>query len=649
MLVSLTSATAQFLQPLDLADTSRECSGKSSLMRGLTPAPGTFADNRIDVSYYRLNLTIDIPSSTVIGTVTVMAESLVDSLREFTLDLSGSMTVDSITTQGQKAHYARHGEGVEITLTPPVARGDTISTAVSYHGVPRVTGFGSFVFSSHADTAWVWSLSEPYGAREWWPCKDHPLDKADSVDIWITCPTGLVVGSNGKLLDVLDNGDGTTTWKWSERYPIASYLVSIALTNFVQFSNWYRYSPTDSMEILNLVLPEHLSQALVELPKTVRMMEIFSETFGMYPFIEEKYGHAEFGSGGAMEHQTLTSTTSFSEITLAHELAHQWFGDLITCATWQDLWLNEGFATYSEALYLELHYGIDQYWSHMRGEMSMARNAPGTLFVEDTSSVRNLFDNRRVYAKGASVLHMLRHVMGDSLFLTALKSYVADQQFRYATASTRDFQGVCEAVSGLHLAYFFDQWVFGEKHPVYSSRWESEPVNGGYQVIVTINQTTRTQNPSFFTMPLDVRMSSDTRDTTVVVFHSTDGQQFSFTVPFEPTDVEVDPDEWVLKELANPDSGLPGSFALDQNFPNPFNPGTTIRFHLPGRGRVRLEVFDVLGKLVATLAEGQWEAGSHQVTWSGDSDDGTPVASGVYVYRITGPSLHDSKTMLLLR
>jgi len=649
MLLGLSPATAQHQLPGLPEDHAAGCARKSSLAEGLPAARGAFADNNIDVTYYKLDLTIDIPLSLVAGTVTVSAASLVDSLREFTLDLAGAMTVDSVTVEGQPVSFSRYGEGIGVPLDPAPPPGVTFTAEVSYHGVPRVTGFGSFVFSSHGGTPWVWSLSQPYGAREWWPCKDHPLDKADSVDIWIRCPSGFVVGSNGTLVDVAENGDGTRSWKWSERYPIATYLVSIALTDFVQFSNWFHYSATDSMEILNLVLPEHEQEARATLPGTVRMMEIFSNLYGPYPFLQEKYGHAEFGWGGAMEHQTLTSTTTFAELTLAHELAHQWFGDLITCASWRDLWLNEGFATYSEALYREQQYGAADYADQMRGEMSLALHAPGTLFVEDTSSVRNLFDNTRVYAKGASVLHMLRHLLGDSLFFLSLRSYALNPRFRYATASTRDFQMVCETITGRQLGYFFDQWVFGEKHPVYEARWESEPADGAHRVVVTLTQFTRTQNPEFFTMPVDLRFSSETRDTTITVFHTESGEQFSVSLPFEPGTLEVDPDEWILKEITFPNGGVPSSFRLEQNFPNPFNAGTTISFYIPSRGVIRLEVIDLLGRHVATLAEGQWEPGPHTVTWSGETDGGTSVASGIYLYRFSGLSLSDAKKMLLLR
>jgi hypothetical protein len=403
------------------------------------------------------------------------------------------------------------------------------------------------------------------------------------------------------------------------------------------------------MQILNLVLPEHLTEALAELPKSVTMLGIFSELFGLYPFVREKYGHAEFGRGGAMEHQTMTSTTTFDENTIAHELAHQWFGDLITCASWPNLWLNEGFATYCESLYREAHYGRSEYWNTIGIRMSEALDASGSLYVQDTSDVRNLFDNARVYAKGASVLHMLRHVLGDSTFFSALRAYVADPRIRYATATTADFQRNCETVSGTSLGYFFDEWVFGEKYPQYSYYWTTRPVSPGYEMTVTIDQVTGTSNPTFFTMPLDFRVHGAGWDTTVMLYHTFSGQQFTFPVSHEPIRGELDPDHWILREFSNPDAGLPQQLFLAQNFPNPFNNATTIVFQIPHRAEITLKIFDILGSEVTTVEEGKADPGSYRVTWAGTASDGRLVASGVYICRLSSGSFQTTRKMILVR
>ena len=514
---------------------------------------------------------------------------------------------------------------------------------------PAGTGFGSFEFSDHDGTAWAWSLSEPYGARDWWPCKDHPSDKADSVDVYVTSTALYKVASNGRLAHITFNGDGTRTTHWSERYPIATYLVSVALTNYAEFTNWFRYSPTDSMLILNYVIPEHLDDAQAQLPEVISMLAVFSQAYGTYPFIKEKYGHAEFGWGGAMEHQTMTSTTTFSSDVIAHELAHQWFGDLITCASWQHLWLNEGFASYSEAVYREQKYGPLGYWSSILARMDLALGALGSLYVQDTTSVRTLFDNRLVYSKGASVLHMLRHVLGDTVFFNALHAYVNDQGVRFKTATTEDFQRVCEQVSGKSLGYFFREWVYGENYPRYNLRWSTHSESGAHVVTVHIDQVTNTANPAYFTMPLDVRLASGSWDTTVVVFNNSASEDFLLTASQQPDTVQLDPGHWVLRDILPSNPELPKVFVLHQNFPNPFNGGTTITFDVPRKRRISLGVFNILGQEVAVLADGVSEPGTHTVTWNGTGPEGGLLSSGVYFCRLTSEGFGEVRKLLLIR
>jgi aminopeptidase N len=627
---------------------STACAMKASMPLA-APTPAEFADPNIDALYYSLDLRLDPVAGVLSGSVTMDARAEVDPLEQVFLDLAMPMVVDSVSLDGRAVPFVRYPEGLEISLPSPRARGTPLTTRVVYHGTPRITGFGSFIFGAHSGTPWVWSLSQPYGARDWWPCKDHPIDKADSVEIRVRCPSGLLVGANGTLVGVEDHGDGTSSWIWSERYPISTYLVSIAVTNYARFSNWYHYAATDSMEILNFVLPEHWEDAQASLPRTIRMLEIYAQLFGEYPFITEKYGHAEFGRGGAMEHQTMTSTTTFNENTIAHELAHQWFGDMITCASWQDLWLNEGFATYAEALYREAEYGPADYTDFMALTLGSAQTAEGTLFVQDTTTVRALFAYPRVYAKGASVLHMLRGVLGDSLFFASLRAYAADPRLRFSTATTADFQEVCEATSGLNLDAFFMQWVFGERYPVYQLSWSAEATAAGYDVRVTIDQTTGTANPPFFAMPVELRMEGMGQDTTVRVQHTFSGQGFIVQTGFEPEEVSLDPDNWILKEVREGSSLLPVRVALAQNYPNPFNPGTSIQFDIPGRASVTLEVMDLLGRHVATLAEGTFEPGTHTVRWDGTGSGGHVLASGIYVYRLRTGGTVASRHMLLLR
>ena len=538
---------------------------ESSLRR--TPS-GTASTTALDVKYYRLDLVITTTPQYLKGSVLMNALSTQNGLGSISLDLMSSMTIDSVTVGGAQASFAQLATSFNVTLDRNYDAGELMSVEVFYRGKPGSSGFGSFAFSAHSSTPWVWSLSEPYGAKDWWPCNDHPSDKADSVDIIIRCDSAYKVGSNGKLLAVTDNGDGTDTYRWHEGYPISTYLVSVAITNYAEFSNWFKYTPTDSMEILNYVLPEHLSSAVSQLPRVVDELRIYSDLFGLYPFINEKYGHSEFGWGGGMEHQTMTSLGGFSEYLTAHELAHQWFGDMITCRTWPDIWLNEGFATFCELLYEREQYGEATYLNGMLSDMADAKTSTRSLYVSDSGSVGSLFSWSRVYAKGSVVLHMLRRVLGDSIFFQAMYNYANDPRFRFATASTGDFQEVCESTSAMSLGYFFNEWVYGERYPRYTTSWTADSIGSGYVVTIGVRQTTLTLNPPFFTMPVDFKMIAPGWDTTVTLMNNAQEQSFAVMSSHRPVSVVLDPGRWILcdKDTLRAYAAAPAAISMGDVF-----------------------------------------------------------------------------------
>ncbi len=600
----------------------------------------SIASSWFDVTYYGLNLTVITSPQHLKGIVTIEGICREPVSTILTFDLMNSLHVDSVKVDGILYTFVQQPASLDVNLDVIYPADMKLKIEIYYQGLPVGTGFGSFMFGMHSDVPWVWSLSEPYGARDWFPCKDHPSDKADSADITVTCDSSFKVGSNGKLFAVINNGDGTKTHYWQERYPIASYLISIAITNYQQFSNWFHYSPTDSMEILNYVIPERLSSALSELPKTIDMLKIFSDLFGLYPFIKEKYGHADFGRGGAMEHQTMTSTTTYEENTIAHELAHQWFGDMITCRTWSDLWLNEGFAQYATALYLEKKYGEREYWNYMRNQLSNARLAVGSVYVKDTAVVRNLFDGRLVYSKGASVLHMLRHVLGDTVFFNSMYEYANHTSLKYGTAETKDFRSVCEYVSGKDLGYFFDEWIYGENFPHYSLGWHVDNAQSQNTIAVTIKQTMNTTNLAFFTMPIDLKLIGEGWDTTVTVFNNSTEQIFYVPVSHTVTEVQLDPGEWILRNILEE---IYSDFSLSQNYPNPFKVSTRIDYHVPSRTRVKLVVYNVLGQKVVTLCDEVKTMGNYTAVWNAG---GFP--SGVYFYRMQTSNKQVTGKMVLI-
>jgi aminopeptidase N len=592
-----------------------------------------------DATYYGLNLRISTSPFYLSGIVTIRGTCLQDGPQLLSLDLTNTMHIDSVEVNSRRATFYQQPSSFTVSLDSGYHAGDVITMSVMYGGVPLATGLGSFVLDSHSGTPWVWSLSEPYGARDWWPCRDEPGDKADSVDVIVTADSSYKVGSNGSLLSIVTNQDGTKTTHWKELYPIATYLVSVAITNFAQFSNWFHYSPTDSLEVLNYVLPESLSSAQMQLPRVVDGLGIFSALFGLYPFVKEKYGHSEFGTG-AMEHQTMTSTSTFNEDVIIHELAHQWFGDMITCASWSHLWLNEGFATYCTALYHEMKYGPGSYFNFINPEMDLAKTAVGSVFAVDTSDVRQLFNSARVYSKGASVLHMLRHVLGDSVFFRSMRAYANRPSLRFRSATTANLQAIFEETSGKDLGYFFDEWIYGESYPHYLYSWDVKDSSGMKRVTVTVNQSTGTTNPSSFIMPIDFKIIGGPWDSTVTVVDSLPVQVFSFSTRQPVDSVQFDSGDWILKSLIEvPAVPVLSEFALSQNYPNPFNSSTTIGYTLPLRANVRLSIFNVLGERVAVLESGTQFRGPHVSQWNPDG-----FASGIYFYELKAVSTESPAT-----
>ncbi len=616
------------------------------------PTLASAASPEIDVTYYFLNLTVSTsPAANLLsGDVLIKAFNRSDSLSSIVLDLMKTMTVDSVTVGGSRTSFSQQPQTLTIALDRTYHRDEIIAVRVIYHGVPLATGFGSFYFSNHNGTPWVWSLSEPYGSRDWWPCKDHPHDKADSSDVWITCDSRFKAGSNGKLIAIIDNGNGTHTYRWSERYPIASYLISIAVTNYAEFTNWFRYTATDSMPVVNYVLPELLPYAQQSLLVAVDALGIFSNAYGLYPFIKEKYGHSSMGVGGAMEHQTMTSTTNFAEYTVAHELSHQWFGDMITCGSWVDLWLNEGFASYSEAVYAERKYGEPTYAGYMRHFMDGAKGAVGPLRNPDTASVPKLFAVTGVYDKGASVLHMLRHVVGDSVFFACLRAYASDPRLRYSTATTVDFQTDCERVTGSSLSFFFDEWMNGVGYPSYTYVWQSAKHESQWILSLHIDQANGAGGGTLFRMPLDVSIHGTGWDTAVVILNAQSSQDYTLNLSHRPVDVRLDPDNWVLADTKNLNDGtLPTTFRLYQNYPNPFNPGTTFSFDIPVRSNVSLVVYNVLGEEINRLFQGRAEAGHHEIPWNGTTTDGRIAPSGIYLCELATTSQRFAIKLVIVR
>jgi aminopeptidase N len=380
--------------------------------------------------------------------------------------------------------------------------------------------------------------------------------------------------------------------------------------------------------------------------KLPNMIKILSNLFGEYPFIKEKYGHAEFPWSGGMEHQTCSSMGSFNESIIIHELAHQWWGDMVTCEDFHNIWLNEGFATYSVALYTEIVYGKNEFQSLMNSTKFFG---PGTIYVNDLFDMSAIFSSYLSYDKASWVLHMLRHVVGDDTFFNILKEYY-NSGHKFGNINTKSFQDICEKVSGIKLDWFFEQWIFGEYYPQYSVSYKSQNYSDSTHIELTINQK---QDKYLFKMPIDININTSNGDTIITIFDSLWAQTFSFTVLGQLQNIELDKGEWILKQVEyipfyteTPDE--PVKYELLQNYPNPFNPSTTIKFSLQKKEHTTLKVFDIMGKEITTLIDNEMNQETHPVVFDLKT---LPIelSSGIYFYTLKAGSYIETKKMMLLK
>ena len=519
--------------------------------RALMEAALLLPPSPVDVERYTIAIkVIPPPTRRVEGTVRIQARVAADPIGTLTVGLYDVMAITSIVTGGgTPLSSARANNLVTITLNRIYNPGELVDLTIAYGGTPATANFGGYAFSfrTHGTAAApiISSLSEPDFAPVWWPCIDRPDDKA-IVDMDLTVPNTLIGVSNGTLLGTLNNPDGTRTYLWRSSYPISTYLVSVAVSNYFTWTEYY--TPVTGgpvMPVQNWVYPEHAALAQEDLNVTVPLLTFYSTLFGEYPFVAEKYGHAIFPFGGGMEHQTVTSYGAvlirgdhFYDWIAAHELAHQWWGDAVGPAEWPEIWLNEGFATYSEALWAEYEGGAPALHAYMTSLDS--RPFCGTLY--DPPTACDIFGHT-VYDKGGWVLHMLRHVLGDTAFFQGLRDYYA--ACNGSSATTPLFKGVMEAVSGLDLDPFFNRWVYEPGEPSYRFGWTAAPTPAGYVTHLRIEQA---QGGNPFPMPIDVRVTYPGGVQTFVVQNNAMFQDVALPpVPAAPTAVAFDPDVWILK------------------------------------------------------------------------------------------------------
>ncbi|RKY89278.1 hypothetical protein DRQ09_01645 [candidate division KSB1 bacterium] len=632
----------------------------------------TLVDSRItitenqksfDVIYYCLNLEVFPASESISGYVEIKAKSLVNELSYIEIDLSNVYIIDYISSNNKSLNYTHSNNLIKITLSKIYSKNEEVNIKIGYHGSPpqaRKDPSGVFYFTTYDGTnPIICTTCELEGARNWWPCKDYPGDKPDSMDINITVPENLTVATNGRLVEV-SSKENKKTFRWHVSYPVTTYNVALNISNYAVFSDYLLLNNQDTLKMDFYVYPSNINIAKTHFQQVKDIISFYSKVFCPYPFSGDKLGMAEVCYWG-MEHQTIIAygnnykNNTYSvdiDYIILHEFAHEWFGNMISLKDWGHFWLNEGFATYAEPLYIEEKYGKEKYHNYMkylknRINKSLENSKP--IFCSDSTNARASY-NINIYFKGAWILHSLRHIQGDSTFFSILKEYCSDPRFKYKNANTRDFIDVCEKVSGKELNWFFNQWIFGTGRPQYEYSWNAMKNNSGYSINLEIKQ-----KGNIFKMPIDLTFKSAEKETTLTIWDSLQTQNFEIKLDFKPTEVLFDRENWFLRDVKKIPAKIHNKreskkSILFKNYPNPFNLKTTIKYNIPYPQSVNLCIYDIKGKLIKTLVKNKkMYPGIYTTLWSGKNENNIEVSSGVYILVMKSEKFKIGRKLVLLK
>jgi len=508
--------------------------------------------NKYDIKYIKLDLSVETGTSMLSGSSLTIATSIA-TLDSFIIEFKNNMIIDSVFINDLKQDFSHSADHIFVPLSSALAQGNIIKTLIYYNGIAGQGVYNGTIVSNGLN--YTATVSESFQAREWFPAKQILTDKIDSADLWFTTSVNNKVGSNGLLKAVLPVGGEKLQFQWKELYPMSYYMPSFSVGNYMEYLNYAK--PTamapDSILIQHYIVnnPVYFAGIKPNLDKTPPFIEKMSELFTLYPFKNEKYGHSHAGIGGGMEHQTMSTMAAFTSTLIAHELGHQWWGDNVTCATWNNIWLNEGFASYCEYLMIEKFPALipsTNPAAFMQGYHNNVLSDPGgSVYVPDASidDENRIFDFRLSYSKGAAIIHTLRFEMqDDNLFFQVLKNY--QQQFKDSVATTNDLKLVAEATSGKNLTNYFNQWCYGEGYPTFNISFFKE---GSGILVLRLNQTTSMPavTPVFKGL-YELKITSAEGDTTVKINLSSNNEEFRYNYTKTPDSVIVDPNNWVLNK-----------------------------------------------------------------------------------------------------
>ncbi|MGO2358330.1 M1 family aminopeptidase [Mesonia sp.] len=579
-----------------------------------------------DVNTQSLDLTLD-PSVAYIEGVVTTTFTATQNLTSIVFDLAANMQVNGVTNDNnQTLSHTRSGDELIINLNASLTPGQSFTVHVDYEGNPISSGFGSFEQTTHNGRAIISTLSEPYGAKAWWPCKQDLNDKIEELDIYLSVPEynsfneENIAVANGLQLSSNSIGNSKRV-HFKHNYPIPAYLVAIAVTNYEVINNNYSYNGMN-FPLVDYIYPEDVSSVSGSLQVTAPILDLYNDLFGNYPYEDEKYGHAQFTWGGGMEHSTVSFMGSFNRGLIAHEMGHQWFGNKVTCGSWRDVWLNEGFATYLSGLVVEDFDGATDfnYWKEYKvAQITSEPDGAVYMSATDTLNINRIFSSRLSYGKGAMVLHMLRKKLGDNDFYQGLQNYLDDPNLTYGYAYTNDLKDILEQQSGLSLTEFFEDWIYNEGYPSFTANVVQPTANS---VTLTLSQTQSHPSVDFFETLLPVRLrgaNGEVVDTSVE--HTSNNQQFTIPVSFTVVEVELNPEyDVIAKDNLATLSASNATAELFTVYPNPAD--QKIYFSKVQKPIRSLVIYDLNGRKVITE-----EGNTSEVNVSA-------LSPGVYVLKV---------------
>ncbi|MEW6773941.1 MAG: M1 family aminopeptidase [Bacteroidota bacterium] len=588
----------------------RSASSKNALLKQIQS--GTNLMNNYDVKFHHLNLNLERTNKNISGYVRTIAKVVSTQLDTFAFVLHQNFIIDSIYINGLKHTNITSTDSLKkVKLINPISQNNILDAYIYYHGTaPSLTGALGNGFDNGTSPSWgnqvTWSLSETRGAYHWWPCKQDLRDKIDSAWIFVTTDSTNRVGSNGVLTNVVTIGN-KKRFEWKTKYPIDYYLISVAIAKYKPYILYAKpqYLVNDSILILNYIYdnainsPAFISGQKVELDKIKMTLEFLSKMYGMYPFYKEKYGHSMAPIGGGMEHQTMTTIGYFNFLIDAHELGHQWWGDLVTCKTWGDIWINEGFASYTEHL-VNQYLNPGSFMSNLNSvHNNIMSQAGGSIYFTgvDTTDDNRIFDSRLTYDKGGAIIHTLRFVTNnDSLFFNGLRNFL--NTYKWSTATAMDFKTNFETYTGQNLTQFFNQWYFGEGYPTFNVKWN---YFGNTLIIQSTQTTSKPSSVPLFITPIEYKLiRSSGGDTIIRVMHSNPTETYTFTINGNVTGIQVDPNNWIINKTIGPTKDVTLDIQGHSNqisiniYPNPVS--DILYVESPEILNKEIEVFDLMGK-----------------------------------------------------